>query len=547
MRGLRLCLLVLLLAAGFPAAEPVKVWVSLKDKGPGTAPTEQTRRAYENAPVYAPYLQQLRGAGFAVAVTLKWQNRASGWAEPAALAGIRALPFVTAIEELPRKAPAAVPPAPKTSLPKAVASPLDLYGAFQQMFDSVGATTLTDTVHARGSRPGEGLRVAVIDEDFYLGHSLFDSLFARGAIADQYDFVANSPQAVYSSNKAGSHGAWVLSLIGGNRPGLAVGLAPYAKFLLYRTENAASETYVEEDYLAAALERAVDSGAQVINVSLGYRYDFTGQGQIPYRSMDGRTRPASLAALGAARRGALVVVATGNEGATRPDSGGGPATVTITSPADADSILSVGIQLNGARCGYSSTGPTFDGRLKPELTSVGLGSGCSVYLASPGSETGTEIQSGTSFAAPVIAGVAALLRQLHPDSAAPAQKIRRALMVTAKRAHSPDNLVGNGLARASAAHCALLIDSMVQNPVCIPPASPSAVKGVLVWRGGQIRTLPWPNSLDLNRARMWDLQGRLFPVQGSLTEEGEVLLQSRRRLAPGTFILRIPRPSDEAE
>jgi hypothetical protein len=73
------------------------------------------------------------------------------------------------------------------------------------------------------------------------------------------------------------------------------------------------------------------------------------------------------------------------------------------------------------------------------------------------------------------------------------------------------------------------------------------VKGVLVWRGGQVRTLPWPNSLDLGRARMWDLQGRLFPLQGSLTEEGEVLLLSRRRLAPGTFILRIPRPADDAE
>jgi hypothetical protein len=86
----------------------------------------------------------------------------------------------------------------------------------------------------------------------------------------------------------------------------------------------------------------------------------------------------------------------------------------------------------------------------------------------------------------------------------------------------------------------------VQNPGCLPPPPPSAVKGVLVWRGGQVGTLPWPNSLDLGRARMWDLQGRVFPLQGSLTEEGEVLLQSRRRLAPGTFILRIPRAAEES-
>jgi serine protease AprX len=527
-------------------AEPVKIWVSLRDKGPIIAKTLQAGRTYEDAPVYAPYLQQLREAGFAVAVTLKWQNRVSGWADTAALAAIRSLPFVTAVEGMPRKAPVSALPVPKTSLPKAGAG-IERYGVFHEMFDSVGAKDLADTVRARGFRPGEGLRIAVMDEDFYLGHGAFDSLFARGAIVDQYDFVANAPQSVYPANQAGSHGAWVLSLIGGNAPGVAMGLAPYAKFLLYRTEKEGSENYVEEDYLAAALERAVDSGAQVINISLGYRYDFTGQGQIPYKSMDGRTRPASLAALGAARRGALVVVAIGNEGGARPDSGGGPSTATVTSPADADSILTVGIQLNGARCGYSSTGPTYDGRLKPELTSVGLGGGCNVYVASPGTETGTEIQSGTSFAAPVIAGAAALLRQLHPDTAASAQRIRQALLVTARRSHNPDNLVGNGLARVSLAHCALLLDSLVQNPGCLPPVAPSAVKGVLVWRGGQVRTLPWPNSLDLTRARMWDLQGRLFPLQGSLTEEGEVLLQSRRRLAPGTFILRIPRAPDDAD
>jgi subtilisin family serine protease len=170
-----------------------------------------------------------------------------------------------------------------------------------------------------------------------------------------------------------------------------------------------------------------------------------------------------------------------------------------------------------------------------------------VYLANPGTETGTEIQSGTSFAAPVIAGVAALLRQLHPDSTASAQKIRRALMVTARLSDHPNDLLGNGLARAAAAHCALLRDSLVQNPVCLPPAPPSAVKGVLVWRGGQVRTMTWPNDLDLDRARMWDLKGRVFPLRGSLNEDGEILLRSPRRLAPGTFILRIPRLPDGVE
>jgi serine protease AprX len=311
--------------------------------------------------------------------------------------------------------------------------------------------------------------------------------------------------------------------------------------MLYRTEIGPTESYVEEDYLAAALERAVDSGAQVINVSLGYRYDFNSEGQIPYSSMNGRTRPASIAALGAARRGVLVVVAIGNEGASRPDSGNGAATATITSPADADSILTVGIQLNGNRCSYSSTGPTFDGRLKPELTSVGLGGGCVVYLANPDREVDIHTQSGTSFAAPVVAGVAALLRQLHPDSVASSQKIRQALMITSKRSGTPDNLMGNGLMRAAQAHCALLHDSLVQTSCALPSV---AVKGVLVWRGGNLNTMTWPTPLDLRGARLWDLQGRAFPVSGRINEDGAVELTSGRRLAPGTFILRIPRAPD---
>src|SRR5690606_32016260 len=114
-----------------------------------------------------------------------------------------------------------------------------------------------------------------------------------------------------------SHGGQVLSQIAGELPGVLQGLAPHARFLLYRTESAPVEAYVEEDYLAAAIERAVDSGAQVISISLGYRYDFDSDPEVPYAHMDGRTRPSSLAAVAAARRGVLVVVAVGNETASR--------------------------------------------------------------------------------------------------------------------------------------------------------------------------------------------------------------------------------------
>jgi serine protease AprX len=516
----------------FSAAEPVKVWVLLRDKGPAVSPA-RGERAYENAPVYGPYLERLRGAGFAVSIALKWQNRVSGWAEPSALPALAALPFVTGVEGMPRKAPE---PRPKASSKVPLSKSSAVLGLFDSLFIKLGAAELRDTVLARGLRPGEGLRIAQMDQDFHLGNQAFDSLFALDLIADQWDFVSNDAQAV-DRLIGESHGGTVLSPMAANLPQVAVGLAPYAHYLLYRTENGPSERWVEEDYLAAAFERAVDSGAQIINVSLGYRYDFNAPDtEYPYAMMDGRTRPSSIAAAGAARRGTLVIVAIGNEGGAR----GNPATPTVTAPSDADSIVSVGMVTRArARCGYSSTGPSFDGRLKPEISSLGPGSGCTMAVVDPDAATGGYNEAGTSVGAPVITGIAALLRQLHPDSTVSAQKIRQALLVTAERSDSADNLRGNGLARAGQAHCALRLDSLVHTP-CGPAAPPIGVKGIHVWRGGNLSTLPWPNGLDLDRIRMWDLKGRKIPLSGQLDEEGDVLLQSRKRLAPGTFILKIP-------
>ena len=81
--------------------------------------------------------------------------------------------------------------------------------------------------------------------------------------------------------------------------------------------------------------------------------------------------------MGAARRNVLVSVSMGNEG----DLAGPGNPATLSSPADADSILAVGI-VNRFRvpCTYSSTGPSADGRVKPDLVSMGI-DGCTVVVA----------------------------------------------------------------------------------------------------------------------------------------------------------------------
>jgi subtilisin family serine protease len=199
---------------------------------------------------------------------------------------------------------------------------------------------------------------------------------------------------------------------------------------------------------------------------------------------------------------------------------------TLTAPSDADSILAVGsVTAGGARCSYSGTGPSYDGRVKPEISSIG----CSMPVVNPGTSTGVYNQSGTSFAAPVVAGVAALLVQLHSDSTvAAAQRIRRVLMASGASASNPDDQVGNGLLRAAAAHELL---------------GPRGLKGALAWRARGV-TLPWRN-VDPSRARLWDGLGRERRVRVEFTPDGNLkITPESENLAQGAYLLRIPKAKE---
>jgi serine protease AprX len=528
--------------AAAPPSDALKVWVVLKDKGPGlAAPAAPVPRAYENLPLYEPYLAALRAYGFAPDARLKWQNRVSGRIPAAKAAGLRALPFVAAVSELPRKARSAwTPPVfprswprggpegsgssgPAGGLRKTGAEGAD-YGAGRPLIDSLRVRKVHSLMAATGQIPGQGMRVAVIDGDFHLGSPIFADMKTR--IRDQWDFVADRRETVTDSLLY-SHGGACVSLIGGNAPGTLVGMAPAAEFLLYRAEEDAQERYVEEDWVAAAIERAVDSGAQVISISLGYRYDFTdGSPDLAYSEFDGRKRPSSIAAVGAARRNVLVSVSMGNEGALAKPSN--PA--TLSSPADADSILGVGIvDRSRNRCGYSSTGPSADRRIKPDLVSMGI-LNCTVAVAATDtSAAAIDDFAGTSFAAPAIAGVAALLRQLAPEKSA--EEIRQALLRTADNHGNPDNLVGYGLADASAAAQAL------GAPIS-PPLAVAGMSRVYVRGGADPIILNWEPGAAKPSLQLLDLSGRIIPI--AVTAVGpQLFVHPSRSLQTGIYIARV--------
>jgi subtilisin family serine protease len=526
-------------AEGAPA-DPLKVWVVLKDKGAAATAS----RAFENLPLYEPYLATLRAHGFAPDARLKWQNRVSGRIDASKVAGLRALPFVAEVSELPRKArntwiPPVFPrswsrvgrggagsaggPGRLGGMGKTGADGID-YGAGGPLIDSLRVRKVHALLAATGQAPGQGVRVAVIDADFHLGSPIFAAMKAR--IRDQWDFVSNRAK-VATDSFLNSHGAECMSLIGGNLPGTLVGAAPDAEFLLYRAEENEQERYVEEDWVAAAIERAVDSGAQVISISLGYRYDYSdGSPDRPYLEFNGRTRPSSIAAVGAARRNVLVAVSVGNEG----DLAGPLNPATLSAPADADSILGVGIvDRLRHRCGYSSTGPSADGRIKPDVVSMGINN-CAVAVAA--TETpAADIDNfaGTSFAAPAIAGVAAVLRQLAPGKSA--EEIRQAMLRTADRRADPDSRVGYGLVDAAAAA------QLLGAPIA-PPLAEEGLSRLYVRGGVGPIILNWEPGAAKPSLQLMDLSGRLIPI--SVTAVGpQLFVQPARALQTGIYIARV--------
>jgi hypothetical protein len=277
----------------------------------------------------------------------------------------------------------------------------------------------------RGIR-GAGVRVAVLDTGFETGLAPF----AGATVAAQYDFVFNDSvvrDEPADQPGASQHGTAVWSLLAADVPDTLVGLAPAATYLLAKTEDVRSETPVEEDNFVAALEWADSLSADIVTASLGYR-TFDGGGGYSAAELNGDIAVTTIAADLAAARGILVLAAVGNGGV------GG-----LTTPADGDSVVGIGAEDSlGSVAGFSSRGPTADGRVKPDFSAPGV----SVWVAVTGSASGFGRLNGTSFATPITAGAAALFLELHP--AYEPTMAREALRRTADNRSTPDNARGFG-------------------------------------------------------------------------------------------------------
>ncbi len=416
------------------------------------------RRANQNIPVQSSdlpvnpaYIDSVMAKGALLVQPVKWFNAVIVQTQDSAvLAQISALTFVDHTSVVGRVARSMGNPEAKLKpLPHAENEPhgstrlthFDYGASFNQIHIHNG-----DLLHAHGYT-GKGMVVAVIDAGFYKADSLpaFSDLWSQGRILGTRDFVDGAGVNVFDEHP---HGMMVLSTMAGHLDGQLLGTAPAASYWLLRSERAATEYIIEEYNWAAAAAFADSAGADILTTSLGYTLFEESSQDHSYATMDGNSNPITIAADMAASKGILVVNSAGNEGNSPWN--------YISAAADGDSVLAVGaVNAAGAFATFSGKGPTFDGRIKPNVAAQGM----AAVLASPSG--GTFTGNGTSFSGPIIAGLAACLWQAHPTRTA--MEIFKAIERSSSHRDAPDNFTGHGIPDFAYAHI-LLSGKSIVNP-----------------------------------------------------------------------------------
>jgi subtilisin family serine protease len=488
------------IAAGSPdgAVAPGKFWVFFTDKGVERA--DEAVRAFEaelssralwrrakvgkavdlnDLPVAGEYVEAVTATGAVVVTRSRWLNAVSVLADEEELRTVTELPCVREVRPVARATKRRFTAAPAPEEGRVQRGRTFDYGESHGQLEQVQIPDLHDF-----GFDGSGVVIAMLDTGFDIDHQAYRHLDVIG----ERDFINDDGE---TANEPGdpdgqdSHGTATLSCVGAAYPGEIYGGSYNASFILCKTEMVDDEIEIEEDYWVEAVEYSDSLGADLISSSLGYFYWYT------YEDMDGNTAVTTIAADMAAARGIVVATSMGNEG--------GSDWLYMIAPADGDSVIGVGaVDIAGDRVWFSSVGPTYDGRIKPNVMALGL----EAYVATTSDTNSYTHSSGTSFSCPITAGAIGLLLQGHPDWTP--QDVIDALQSTATQSASPDTLMGWGIVQAFDAMYSepLAVEPDVSVQVCAVRAYPNPASG-----GARIEyAVPVPAEV---RIRVYDVAGRL--------------------------------------
>jgi len=328
------------------------------------------------------------------------------------LAGASALP-ANAASPATAAAPAAVMPAvDPTPSPTGGADPVR---SAEYWLDEYGVRSAWETTK------GKGATIAVIDTG--IGRSPVEFAGAVSAGADFSGVGASDGRKPVGAVDA-NHGSWVASLAAGRGTGAdtgMIGVAPEADLLSISIGFGASSSVPFVEQVADAMHWAVDHGADVINLSFTTNtlsWDASWDEAFQY----------------AFDHDVVVIVAAGNKGS---------GTEEVGAPATIPGVLTVGgVDRNGVASKEASTQGITIGVSAPSEQLLGV------------SADGQLVQwNGTSGAAPIVAGIAALVIAAHPEL--DADNVINRIIKTARPAAGatavPDKLYGYGLVDAAAA------------------------------------------------------------------------------------------------
>ncbi len=402
-----------------------QAWASLSEKAQARRIKHNFTVGFGDLPVYQAYISRIEDMGLAFIGSSRWLNGAAFWMDDADIARVKSLKFVREIRPVARMA--------HPDFKVVDANPQKWDPSQYGLSYDQAAMMQVPWAHDQGY-DGTGVLIGFLDTGFHIQpgdrHHAFDSM----RVIARWDFI-NGDTVVWDQPgdpwNQDFHGSVCSATVGGFWPGEFIGIAPRAQFALAKTEDVGDEQPIEEVWYVQGLEWLEGLGCDLTSSSLGYIDWYN------YSDLDGDHAVTTVAVDSAAERGLLCVTAMGNSG---------PMPGTLIAPADADSCISVAaVDSDSVVTDFSSRGPTYDGRIKPELAAQGN----TTYSVDPYSTNYYDYYGGTSLATPLVAGVAALLIQARPTLTN--MEVRQILMETASNAGSPNNDIGWGVPNIKAA------------------------------------------------------------------------------------------------